>query len=167
MHPYKIATAQEFSERDCETCITLCRELLQNIPCTAVSLFTDEAHFHLSGTVNKHNFRYWSNNNPRELHQRPLHNPKVTLWCAIFEYGVWGPYFFEEDEVTVTVTSDRYCATLENSLRPKLDDIFDEHGAENVWFQQDSATAHTARRSLGIFREMFPGHVVCLRGDIG
>jgi hypothetical protein len=56
---------------------------------------------------------------------------------------------------------------LENSLRPKLDNLCDEHGAENMWFQQDGAAAHTARRSLGILREMFPGHVVSLRGDIG
>jgi hypothetical protein len=43
-----------------------------------------------------------------------------------------------------------------------LDDLFDEHGAENVFFQQDDATAHTSRRSLGILGEMFPA-----RGDIG
>jgi hypothetical protein len=56
---------------------------------------------------------------------------------------------------------------LENFLRPKLDDLFDKYGAENVWFQQDGATAHTSRRSLEILREMFPGHAVSLRGDIG
>jgi hypothetical protein len=53
---------------------------------------------------------------------------------------------------------------LENFLRPKVDDLFADHGAGNVWFQQDGATAHTSRRSLGILREMFPGHVVSLRG---
>jgi hypothetical protein len=82
------------------------------------------------------------------------------VWCAIFQFGVWGPYCFEEDNVTVTVTSDQYCAMLENFLRPKLDDLFDEHGAENAWLQQEGATAHTSRRSLGMLREMFPGHVV-------
>jgi hypothetical protein len=56
---------------------------------------------------------------------------------------------------------------LENFLWPKLDDLLDEHGAKNVWFQQDGATARTSRRSLGILREAFPGHVVSLRGDIG
>jgi hypothetical protein len=71
-------------------------------------------------------------NNPRELHQRSLHSPKITVWCVIFEFGVWGPYFFEEDDVTEMVISDQYCAMLENFLRPKLDDLFDEHGVENV-----------------------------------
>jgi len=49
-----------------------------------------------------------------------------------------------------------------------LGEIFnDQHGADNVWFQQDSATAHTSRHSLSLLREMFPGHVISLRGDIG
>jgi hypothetical protein len=34
--------------------------------------------------------------------------------------------FFEENDVTVMVTSDWYCAMLESFLRPKLDDLFDE-----------------------------------------
>jgi hypothetical protein len=65
-------------------------------------------------------------------------------------------------DVTVTVTSDGYCAMLENFLQSKLDDLFTEHGAENVFSIRDGATAHTSRRSLGILREMFPGHVVSL-----
>jgi hypothetical protein len=32
--------------------------------------------FHLSGTVNKQNFRYWAAENPRELHALPLHSQK-------------------------------------------------------------------------------------------
>lgn len=167
MHPYKIVVTQQLTERDWETRTTLCRDLLRNVPQGDIMLFTDEAHFNLSGTVNKQNFRYWSQKNPQELHQRPLHSPKVTVWCAIFEFGVWGPYFFEEDGVTATVTSNRYCVMLENFLRPKLNNLFNEYGQNNVWFQQDGATAHTARRSLGILREMFPGHIVSLRGDIG
>ncbi len=48
-----------------------------------------------------------------------------------------------------------------------MGEIFDEHGADNVWFQQDSATAHTSRPSLSLLREMFPGHLISLRGAIG
>ena len=33
---------------------------LQNIPRTAIVIFSDEAHFHLAGTVNKQNYRYWA-----------------------------------------------------------------------------------------------------------
>ena len=80
------------------------------------------------------------------------------------EFGTWGSYFFEEDNVTVTVNSDRYCEMLETFLRPKLNMLQD---MGNVWFQQNGATAHTSRRAMGILREMFPGHLISLRGDIG
>jgi hypothetical protein len=70
--------------------------------------------FHLSGTVNKQNFRYCVAENPRELHARPLHSPKVTVWCTLSSIGVIGPYFFEKGGVTVTVNVNPYCDMLEN-----------------------------------------------------
>ncbi|PNF33619.1 hypothetical protein B7P43_G13024, partial [Cryptotermes secundus] len=36
----------------------------------------------------------------------------------------------------------------------------------NVWFQQDGATAHTARASMTVLRAKFPGRLISLRGDI-
>ena len=74
-----------------------------------------------------------------------------------------GPYFFEESGETVTVTSNRYCEMLENFLWPRLEEFDD---SEDFWFQQDGATAHTAR-SLGILREMFPSRLISLQGDTG
>lgn len=94
MHPYKIVITQSLNKRNWKIRTTLCQDLFRNVPPTHVLLLTDEVHFRFSGTVNKQNFRYWSQNNLQELHQRPVHSPKVTVWCAIFEFGVWGPYFF-------------------------------------------------------------------------
>uniref|UniRef100_UPI00358E390F alpha-actinin A-like n=1 Tax=Myxine glutinosa TaxID=7769 RepID=UPI00358E390F len=99
------------------------------------------------------------------LHERPLHSDRVTVWCAVADVGILGPYFFEEGGVTVTVTSDRYIDMLENFLRPQLEHL--ELEELDVWFQQDGATAHTARRSLQVLREMFPDRVISLRGDVG
>ena len=48
-------------------------------------------YFHLCA-VNKQMFRYWAENNPCELHECPLHCPRVTVWCAVAEFGIWGPY---------------------------------------------------------------------------
>jgi len=70
-----------------------------------------------------------------------------------------GSYFFEEGGETVTVTSNQYCEMSENFLRPRLEEFDD---SEDFWFQQDGATAHTARRLLGILREMFPIRLICL-----
>jgi hypothetical protein len=37
--------------------------------------------------VNKQNFRYWAKNNPRIIHERPPHSPKLTVWCAVSQLG--------------------------------------------------------------------------------
>jgi hypothetical protein len=108
LHPYKMMQAQELSERDHANCRAISAEILEQTAAAAVLLSSDEAHFHLSGDVNKQNFRYCAERNPRELQERPLHFPRVTVWCAVDDFGVICPYFFEESGATVTVTSDRY-----------------------------------------------------------
>ena len=71
--PYKLMFVQELNATDYGNRKNLCqRILLQILPITTF-FCNDEAHFHLSGTVNKQNFRYWATNNPRRLHERPLH----------------------------------------------------------------------------------------------
>jgi hypothetical protein len=106
LHPYKIMLAQELSERDQANRRAVSAEIVEQVSAAAVLLCSDEAHFHLSGAVNKQNFRYWAERNPREPQERPLHSPRVTVWCAVADFGVIGPYFFEEGGATVTVTAD-------------------------------------------------------------
>jgi len=36
---------------------------------------------------------------------------------------------------------------------------------EDVWFQQDGATSHTARETTELLREKFPGRVISRNGD--
>jgi len=80
-------------------------------------LMTDEAHFHLSGYVNKQNYRYWAPENSQELHQRPLHSEILTVSCGIISFGVLGPYFFEDNEGgAVTVTLERYVTNATHLL---------------------------------------------------
>jgi hypothetical protein len=50
---------------------------------------------------------------------------------------------------------------LENFLRPNIDEYGEDHNLEDFWFQQDGATAHTARRPRAILK-VFPGRVVSL-----
>lgn len=161
-HPYKLATAQELSERDFDSRRNACVALLENVPEDAIVFYSDEAHFHLSGYVNKQNMRYWAANNPRELHQRPLHSPKVTVWCAISSVGIVGPWFFEENQLTVTVNSNRYVSMLQDFFLPRLDEM----DLGDIWFQQDGATAHTSRASMAVLRDHFPERLISLRGDL-
>ena len=68
--------------------------ILANVSPSAILLNSDEAHFHLTSCVNKQNFRYWAGANLHELHKRPLHSERVTVWCAVEEFGVLEPYIF-------------------------------------------------------------------------
>ena len=117
---------------------------------------SDEAHFHLNGFVNKQNCRFWAKENPRAVHQSELHPVKCTVWCAITSNKIIEPYFFEDDDGNaVTVTGERYRAMLRNFLWPAI------RNRVRMWFQQDGATAHTARESMQLLRERFNGRIIC------
>ena len=92
-----LAMVQELNPRDFVARENACEALL-GMPHDTLFYFSDEAHFHLSGAVNKQNMRYWSPDNQRQLHHRPLHSQRVTVWCALSRVGIIGPWFFEENE---------------------------------------------------------------------
>ena len=64
LHPYVLRFLHEISEEDCADRLDFCEEMLQLIDndqdVVNHLLFTDEANFHLSGEVNRHNCRYWT-----------------------------------------------------------------------------------------------------------
>ena len=77
--------------------------------------FSDESHFCLHSAVNRKSNVYWSDDKPCFVSERPLHSPKVTVWCALSSEGVIGPYFFENEAGdTVTVTQETYRTVLGN-----------------------------------------------------
>jgi hypothetical protein len=120
-------------------------------------LFSDEAHFHLSGHVNKQNFRFWANEQPHEHVEKPLSVEKTTVWCALGKNGIVGPYFFEDDNGhRVTVNSDRYIDMLRRRFIPALRRRrgFDMN---TVVFQQDGAPPHCSNRTLEYLGQHFPG----------
>ena len=113
---------------------------------------SDEAHFYLTGHVNKQNCRYWSKDNPSEIHERPLHSARVTVWCAVSSQGIIGPYFFENQQGTATtVTADAYVQMLQFFVAPELRKF-----PQNCWFQQDGASAHFALIVRSWLDDRFP-----------
>ncbi|XP_039275893.1 leucine-rich repeat serine/threonine-protein kinase 1-like [Nilaparvata lugens] len=87
-HPYKIQMVQALKETDFVSRSRFSLEFLDLInedeDIVNRLWMSDEAHFHLSGYVNKQNFRFWSDVNPRELHQQPLHSKKL-----LSHHNVW------------------------------------------------------------------------------
>lgn len=164
-HPYKIVCVQELKENDYPQRLdfaTQMQVLLHDEPDVLIFM-SDEAHFYLNGTVNQQNCRYWAQENPRQLHEKPLHSPRVTVWCAVSRQHVIGPFFFEEDGVAVTVNANRYVRMINDFFFLQLQML---NLQQDVWFQQDGATAHTARVSMTLLRNLFPGHVISRFGDV-
>ena len=57
-----------------------------------------------------------------------------------------------------TVNSARYTETLRTFLEPELQSLGVE--TQTLWFQQDGATAHTAKSAMRVLNEMFPARMI-------
>ncbi|GFY16744.1 putative DD41D transposase [Trichonephila clavipes] len=126
-------------------------------------LFSDEAHFWLNGYVNKQNCRIWSEANPQVYVETPLHPEELTVWCALWAGGIIGPYFFKNDEGhNVTVNGDRYRSMITNFFIPELNN----HDVQELWFQQDGATCHTARATIDLLKDAFGDRLISRFGPV-
>ncbi|PNF14729.1 hypothetical protein B7P43_G08933 [Cryptotermes secundus] len=74
-------------------------------------IFSDEATFHLSGTVNRHNVRIWGTEQPHETVEHERDSPNVNVFSAVSQDKVYGPFFFEGN----IVTGQTYPDMLQNS----------------------------------------------------
>ena len=97
-------------------------------------VFSDEATFHLTGKVNKHNARICGTEHPHLTREYVRYSPKMNVFCAISKKHVYGPFFFEG----TTVNSEAYLDILQNWL---MELLFDGEQA-NFIFQQDRAPPH-------------------------
>ncbi|GFV21604.1 putative DD41D transposase [Trichonephila clavipes] len=124
---------------------------------------SDEAPFWLNGYVNKQNCRIWSEANPQVYVETPLHPEKLTVWCALWAGGIIGPYFFKNDEGhNVTVNGDRYRAMITNFFIPELNN----HDVQELWFQQDGATCHTAHATIDLLKDTFGDRLISRFGPV-
>ena len=98
MRAYKVTCVQELKLPDKDERLQYCRWLLSMVEEGRLDpllyFMSDEAWFHLSGYVNSQNTRYWSSENPHVIHETPLHNLKIGVWCAVSETKIVGPIFF-------------------------------------------------------------------------
>ncbi|KAJ4432470.1 hypothetical protein ANN_21089 [Periplaneta americana] len=72
-------------------------------------IFSDEATFHTSGKINKHNCRVWGTQTPHRITEHESDSPKVNVFCALSQRKLYGPFFFIE----ATVTGHSYLNMLE------------------------------------------------------
>jgi hypothetical protein len=126
-----MAIVQEISDDDMANRGTLAERLIGNLSDDALILMTDEAHFHLCGWANKHDFPYCVEENARSS-INGLFTGQCDS-CAVENLGVTGPYFFEDvDGSAVAVTSAICVEMLRNFLSPELSRRGIELSA--IWF---------------------------------
>ncbi|GFV93103.1 uncharacterized protein TNCV_2551941 [Trichonephila clavipes] len=101
--------------------------------------------------------------NPQVYVETPLHPEKLTVWCALWAGGIIGPYFFKNDEGhNVTVNGDWNRAMITNCFIPELNN----HDVQELWFQQDDATCHTARAPIDLLKDTFSDRLISRFGPV-
>lgn len=117
--PYKFQMVQALKPADLPKRTQFCQELQLRLEEDGFEdrlVFTDEATFHLSGKVNRHNLRFWGTENPQLTLEYERDSPKLNVFCAITSNRVFGPFFFAEP----TVTGGIYLDMLSEWLLPQL-----------------------------------------------
>ena len=92
-----------------------------------------------------------------------MHPEKLTVWCGLWSGGIIGPFFFKNDAgATVTVNGIRYRAMINQFLFPIIDDM----DTDDIWFQQDGATCHTANETINLLKETFGESIISRNGPV-
>ena len=153
MKPHRFSFCHQLFDDDKATRVTMCNEFQQRIAADENFLnrlcFSDEATFHLSGRVNRHNCVFWDTSNPHAVQEVPIKSPGITVWCGLFCDQIIGPFFFES-----TVTSKSYKEMLEDFFIPQLKR---KRRFTTTIFQQDGAPPHWSLEVRSLLNSKFPG----------
>ena len=153
MRLYHIQVVQGLTAMQKRVHMECCKILaeMMNIQPDIVNLmaFSDEATFHTSGYVNRHNTIFWGTENPHVIREHERDSPKVNVWCAVTTAGVTGPYFFD----TPTVTSDIYLQMVQQYAIDELPLQIPVAG----YFQQDGTPPDFALTVHAYLDHTFPG----------
>ncbi|GFU79401.1 transposable element Tc3 transposase [Trichonephila clavipes] len=96
--------------------------------------------------------------NPQVYVETPLH-PEKLLGAL---YGLVESFFKNDEGHNVTVNGDRYRAMITNFFIPELNN----HDVQELWFQQDGATCHTARATIDLLKDTFGDRLISLFGPV-
>lgn len=166
-HPYGVTLVQELSERDFELREDFCvimEHRLRDPTFIRRICFSDESTFHRNGFVNRHNCRYWSQENPHEYRESHSQTPeKLNVWSGILGNTVIGPFFIEGN-----LNGEKYLDLLVNDIVPAMRVAA---AAQNipwtdVYFQQDGAPPHYSLLVRAYLNTTFPNRWIGRLGPI-
>ena len=86
-HAYKVQIVQALQPNDRPQRAAFAEEILDRIDKSNDYLqhvaFSDEATFHVTGKVNRHNLRIWGSENPHTVIEHHRDSAKVNVWCCL------------------------------------------------------------------------------------
>jgi hypothetical protein len=82
-------------------CIFFDVNFLKNI------MFSDEATFHMSGKVHRHNVLIRGTENPYVVREHIRDSLKANVWCGVIHDQVTGPFFFQEQAINMNTYLNR------------------------------------------------------------
>jgi hypothetical protein len=157
--PYRVQLLQQLTPNDygrrLEFCIQM-HEAMEDDEFAGKLIFSDEATFHLSGKVNRHNVRVWGTELPHVSVQVERDSPKVNVFCAMSQTKLYGPFFFSEQIVTGSI----YLDMLQLWLFPQL-----TADSRTFIFQQDGAPPHWNNVVRGFLNDELPHRWIGRVGD--
>lgn len=139
--PYHIQLHQALLEVDYDRRLVFCLWVLEkfseNENFFDFVLFSDESSFHNNGLVNRHNFHYYSDENPRFFRTLDRqHRWCVNVWGGIIGTQVVGPFFFDGH-----LNGAMFLRFLRDNLPVLLENI-PLNIRKGMWLQLDGAPAH-------------------------
>lgn len=166
-HPYGVKLSQQLSEADYIKRLDFCELMEKKIRDPNFLrrvCFSDESTFHLTGYVNRHNCRYWCEENPNEHLEAHTQRPqKRNVWAGILDNEIIGPFFIDGN-----LDGPKYVILLHHQIVPAM---VASAGRQNIpWneviFQQDGAPAHFARLVRDYLDIVFPNRWIGRNGPI-
>ncbi|XP_053203876.1 uncharacterized protein LOC128388492 [Panonychus citri] len=156
-HPYKISVHQKLTEAHKAKRVDFSKKVYDAIENGSLGvkkiIFSDEAHFDLTGYVNKQNMRFWAIENPYYTTNTTAHPIRLTAWAAISRKAIYLTTFTE------TVTGEFYKQILIRRFYPWLTRAAIP---TDSWFMQDGATPHRTHDVFESLATKFEGRVIGL-----
>ena len=139
--PYKIPLTRQLDDEGKGVRVVMAEILLPILDAQhhdGLIFFSDEATFHVSGMLHKHNCRIWARDNRFATVALEMNSPKVSAWCAMSSKMIVGPFFFDKS----AVDQHNYLDMLQNCFYPFLQR---NRLTGKIIFQQDGASIHFAK----------------------
>ena len=96
LYPYRLQCGQSLSTDQRERRVQFAEWLLEHDGDLENIIWSDEAHFELHGSVNRHNCIIWGSERPTQVIEKPLHSARVTVWMGFSATLRLQPYFFTD-----------------------------------------------------------------------